>query len=294
MTADATAVALAAAIDALALIQGQLDRLERSHARVESAQREILDRLDAIDAGQAAVTDLLPVLEMILARSIEDREATTAGLSRVAQIAAFAHAAALGNGAPLPVDAADDPLLEPYLLTQPADPASNARALVEWRRVASDAGSAELASLLTYQYCASPTDTAGTRILRYQLAAITRAELEGRGVALPSPPASTRAADRSLEAVRSRSAELARLWQAGESAKLFAEPELAGALDLFAVAERNRDGFSEKALIARLAALHQDLGKRLEVGQRPAAVAGGALNFTPAERPLKSQDGRGV
>jgi hypothetical protein len=294
MTVDATAVALAAAIDALALVQGQLDRLERSHARVESTQREILDRLDAIDAGQAAVTDLLPVLEMILARSIEDREATRAGFSRVAQVAAFAHAAALGNGAPLPVDAADDPLLEPYLLTQPADRASNVRALVDWRRVAGDAGSAELAALLAYQYQASPTDTAGTRILRYQLAAITRAELEGRGVALPSPPASTKAADRSLEAVRSRSAELARLWQAGESAMLYAEPELAGALDLFAAAERNKDGFSEKTLLAHLAALHQDLGMRLEVGQRPTAVAGGALNITPAERPLKLQDGRGV
>jgi hypothetical protein len=274
MTADATAVALAAAIDALALVQGQLDRLERSHARVESTQREILDRLDAIDAGQAVVTDLLPVLEMILARSIEDREATRAGFSRVAQIAAFAHAASLGNGAPLPVDAADDPLLEPYLLTQPADRAPTARALVDWRRVASNAGSAELASLLTYQYRASPTDTAETRILRYQLAAITRSELEGRGVAPPSAPASTKASDRSSEAVRSRSAELARLWQAGESVKLFAEPELAGALDLFAAAERRGGGETDHRLATDLADLHAAIAARLQVGERPTTEVG--------------------
>lgn len=274
MTADTTAVALAAAIDALALVQGQLDRLERSTARVESTQREILDRLDSIDAGQVALTDLLPVLEIILARSIEDRDATRKGFSRVAQIAAFAHAAALGNGAPLPVDAADDPLLEPYLLAQPADRASNARALVDWRRVASGAGSAELVSLLAYQYSPSPTDTAETRILRYQLAAITRAELEGRGVAPPPPPTSTKVSDRSPEAERSKSAELARLWRAGESATLYAEPELTGALDLFAAAERRGGGEAEDLLATNLADLHAAIAAQLGAGERPTAEVG--------------------
>lgn len=273
MTSDATAMALAAAIDALAQVQSQLDRLERSNTRVEATQREILNRLDAIDAGQAAVTDLLPVLEMILARSIEDREATRAGFSRVAQIAACAHAAALGNGAPLPVDAADDPLLEPYLLTQPADRSSNTRALEDWRKAAGQAGSAELVSLLAYQYITSPTDTAETRTLRYQLAAITRAELEARGVTPPSPPASTTALDRSSEAAQLRSAELARLWGAGESVALYAEPELAGALDVFEAAERNPTGATDHQLSAKLAELHGALAVRLATGERPTAQA---------------------
>lgn len=273
MSQDATAIGLAAAIDALALVQGQLDRLERSNSRVEAAQREILARLDAVDAGQAAVTDLLPVLETILARSIEDREATRAGLSRVVQVAAFAHAAALGNGAPLPVDASDDPLLEPYLLTQPADRTSTKRALVDWRRAAGAASSDELVSLLAQQYRPSPTDTAKTRVLRYQLAAITRAELEGRGVVSRVTSTSTKASDRSPGAIRSRSDELATLWRAGESAALFAEPELAGALDLFEVAERCGEGASEEQYSKTLAELHQELGDRLSDGERPAAYA---------------------
>lgn len=278
MTDDATAVALAAAIDALTLVQGQLDRLEQSNTRIEFTQREILDRLDAIDAGQAAVTDLLPVLETILARSIEDREASRAGFSRVAQIAAFAHAAALGNGAALPVDAADDPLLAPYLLTQPADRVSGARALADWRRVASGAGSAELVSLLAYQYRPSPTDTRETRILRYQLAAITRAELEGRGIAAQSPPTSTKALDRSPAAVRSRSAELTKLWQAGESTMLYAEPELAGALDLFEAADRRGESEPNYQLSADLAELHGALAARLAAGERPTAKADGSAD----------------
>ena len=269
MSQDATAIGLAAAIDALALVQGQLDRLERSNARIEAAQREIIGRLDTIDAGQAAVTDLLPVLETILARAIEDREATRAGFSRVAQIAAFAHAAALGNAAPLPVETLDDPLLEPYVLTQAPDRASMAKPLVEWRRVASGATSAELVTILAFQYRPSPTDTAETRVLRYQLAAITRAELEGRGVHLPALPASTRALDRSPEAIRSRSAELARLWRAGASLSLYAEPELAGALDLFEAAERDGKKVSEEQLSDDLAVLHGALGDRVALGERP-------------------------
>ncbi|MBI0533587.1 hypothetical protein ACYZX9_19410 (plasmid) [Sphingomonas citri] len=271
MTTDATAVALAAVIDALALVQGQLDRLERSNGRIEAAQRSILDRLDTIDAGQAAVTELVPVLEMILARSIEDREAIDSKLSRIAQVAAFAHAASLGNGAPLPVAAADDPLLEQFLLTQPADRISVARALIDWRGIAAGASSADLTEIIARQYQPSPTDTAETRVLRYQLAAITRAELQGRGGVPPLPPASTRPQDRSVAARRSRSVELARLWAAGESTALFADPELAGALDLFQAAERRGGHATEEQLSTELAELHRALASRLEAGERPFA-----------------------
>lgn len=279
MTADPTAVALAAVIDTLALVQGQLDRVERSNGRIEAAQRKLLGRLDTIDSGQAAVTDLLPVLEMILARSIEDRESMKAKLARIAQLAAFAHAASLGNGAPLPVDAADDQLLEQYLLTQPADHTSTARALSEWRKTAGIAGSAELLELLARQYLPSPTDTAETRVLRYQLAAITRTELQGRGAALPTPPATTVAGDRSPEAAQSRSAELADLWRAGESTALFGEPELAGALDLFQAVEKRGGSVSEDHLSAELAELHGALGDRLAAGERPSATDGQVSEF---------------
>lgn len=270
MTDNATPAALAAVIDALALMQGQLDRVERSNGRIEEAQREILGRLDTIDAGQAAVTDLVPVLETILARLIEDRELAGARISRVAQLAALAHAAALGNGAPLPADAIDDPLLEQYLLTQPADRTATKRALVEWQGRATSIDSAELVHLLGRQYRPSPTDTAQTRLLRYQLAAITRAELQGRGVALPPAPTSTRAEDRSSGAAQSRSAELAALWRAGESTALLAEPELAAAIDLFEAAERQGRGRSEQELAAGLAELHRALGDRVAAGERPS------------------------
>lgn len=292
MTNDATAIGLAAAIDALALVQGQLDRLERSNARIEAAQREILGRLDTIDAGQAAVTDLLPVLETILTRSIDDREATTAGLSRVAQIAAFAHAAALGNGAALPVEAADDPLLEPYVLTQAPDRTSTAKPLVEWRRIAGGAGSDELVSILASQYRPSPTDTAETRVLRYRLAAITRAELEGRGVHLPAPPASTRASDCSPEAMRSRSAELASLWRAGASAALYAEPELAGALGLFDAACRGGEDVPDDHLSADLAELHGAIGDRVALGDRPTSRRKVLDSFEADRLPLNEQGRR--
>ena len=271
MSTDANAAALAAILDALTLVQGQLDTVARGNARVEAAQNDILSRLDTIDAGQAAVTDLVPVLETILARSIEDRELTRAQFATVAGIAAFAHSAANGNPAPLPVDVSEDPLLERFALTQPADRKTDDRALVEWQKAARSTGSAELVSLLAKQYQPSPTDTPATRVLRFKLAAITRDELEGRGVTPPSPPASTITNDRSASAVNARSHDLARLWRAGESAALFAEPELAGALDLFAGAER-RGGGDEDRMSVDLANLHRSLGDRLAAGERPLIV----------------------
>lgn len=244
MTENATAASLAVITDALAHMQEQLAHVVGVSGRVEATQREILRRLDAVEAGQALI----------------------------AQVAAHAHAAALGSGGPLPTEVADDPLLEQYLLAQPADLRSTSRALADWRRVTRDAGLDELALLLARQYRPSPTDTPETRLLRYRLAAIAREELRGRGVTPPVPPAFTIADDRSLEAAKARSAELAALWRAGESAALLGEPELAGALDLFEAAERRGRGGSEEQLSAELAALHRAIGASVEAGERPSTV----------------------
>lgn len=254
MTEDAAVASLAAITDALAHMQEQLAHVVGVSGRVEATQREILRRLDAVEARQALI----------------------------AQVAAHAHAAALGSGGPLPTDVADDPLLEQYLLAQPADLRSTSRALADWRRVTSNVGSDELALLLARQYRPSPTDTPEARLLRYRLAAIAREELRGRGVTPPAPPSSTVAADRSCEAAEAHSAELASLWRAGESAALLGEPELAGALDMFEAAERRGRGGSEEQLSAELAALHQAIGARVETGERPSFAE---ASFEPSRDP---------
>ncbi|QQV79396.1 hypothetical protein H5J25_20115 (plasmid) [Sphingomonas aliaeris] len=243
MTGDASATALATIADALARMHDQVDELTRANRRIEANQDEILRRLDQIGEGQATI----------------------------AQIAAYAHAASIGNSAALPTEVISDPLLERFVLNQPADRRSTTRALVDWRRTASSIGSAELARLLTSQYRPSPSDTSETRLLRYQLAAIGREELRGRGENPPAPPSSTLAQDRSTDAVQVRSAELAMLWRAGGSAALYAEPELAGALDLFAAAELRGLGIPDGNLSVELAQLHRVLGDRIAVGDRPSA-----------------------
>ena len=269
MTNDATDAALAAVLDALTLVQEQLGGVARGNARIEATQADILARLDTIDAAQAAVTDLVPVLEIILARSIEDRELTRTQLSVVAAVAGFAHAAASGSAAPLPVDVADNPLLERFALVQPANLISEERALADWRKAAAEADAEELVALLASQYHGSVSDTPKTRVLRYRVAAITRTEIEGRGLTPQSPPLSTGERESSPEARHLKSQALATLWRAGESTALFSEPELAGALDIFAAAERENVWINDERVSAELATLHRDLGERLEVGERP-------------------------
>ncbi len=66
MSTDQVSAALAGVLDALTLVQEQLHALTESSQRIEATHREIVHRLDTIDAGQAAVTDLTPILEMIL------------------------------------------------------------------------------------------------------------------------------------------------------------------------------------------------------------------------------------
>jgi hypothetical protein len=269
MSTDQVSVALAGVLDALTLVQEQLDALTESGQRTEATHREIIHRLDTIDAGQAAVTDLTPILEMILGRSIDDREIMKTQLGTIATAIGFAHAAANGNRAPLPVAVASDPLLERYILTQPADLASEERALTDWRNAASSITTVELISLLNHQQQPSPTDTLESRVLRYRLAAITRAEIKGRGVAPPAPPDTTVAVDRTVSACMIRSHQLAGLWRAGESAALYGEPELAGAIDLFNRAERRLRSAAGEDFPPELVSLHSELATRIEAGDRP-------------------------
>ena len=270
MSTDQVSVALAGVLDALTLVQEQLDALTESGQRIEATHREIVHRLDTIDAGQAAVTDLTPILEMILGRSIDDREIMKTQLGTIAAAIGFAHAAANGNRAPLPVAVASDPLLERFILTQPADLSSDERSLTDWRNAASAASTAELIVLLNRQYQPSPTDTPETRVLRYRLAALTRAEIKGRGAAAPGPPSTAVAVDRTASACMIRSHELAELWRAGESAALYGEPELAGAIDIFDDAELRLGPAAGEHSPPELVSFHSDLAARIEAGDRPS------------------------
>lgn len=271
MTDDPSHVALAAILDSLTLMQGQLDGLAKSNARIERSHAEILHRLDTIDAGQAGLTDLVPILETMLARMIDDRAIQREGIERVAEVAAFAHAAAIGNGAPLPANVADDPLLERFMVSQPADIVTPDRALIAWRETVAGAGTAELVTILARQYQPSPTDTPETRVLRYRLAAITRDELAQRGADLPPVPSRTAADDQSAEARQRRAGELANLWRAGAGSALFAEAELAGAVDLFS---RAQSSGNEEALPVQLAQLHRQIGEAIERGEVVPRIGG--------------------
>lgn len=263
MTSDTTNTVLAAILDGITLIQGQLDACIERQARLEAMHRDIVERLDTIDAGQAAVTDLVPALEVILARVIEDRELNFAGFQKTARIAAFAYSAAAGSPAPLPSDLLNDPLLERYRLEMPADRLSPVRALAKWREEAGKANDEVLAVLLERQYQPSPTETVETAALRYRLAAITREELERRNVALPEPPLVDARADTSEAAKVARIAHLAYLWNVGSAPDLYAEAELAGAVDCLAHVEHN-DVVDREAFRA----LHATIGSRIASGQR--------------------------
>ncbi len=377
MSADSQSVALAAVLDAVSLLRGEVAALTRSSARMEASHRDLHQRLDTIDAAQAAVTDIVPLLELIAAKTIEGNEATAtrlgsvstvlvaiaeesdrarqeadaarreilvgiqastgaatraivadvlpaleillgqirsnhvaardvsatmldgvagirddaAGIAvlaykllegasadrkqrahdqeKIAGLIAFTRSAALGHRDPLPVVIEDDPTLEGFVLNQPADLVSTDRALVDWRAIVATASTEDLVTHLRKQQAPSPTDTPHTRVLRYRLAAITRAQIEGRGAMPPTRPSTTRSTDRSEASCTTRSQELADLWRAGESNALYADPELAGAIDFFAAAERRVgppvDGRSPPELVA----LHRHLADRIESGDRP-------------------------
>ncbi len=160
-------------------------------------------------------------------------------------------------------------MLERFILAQPADLTSTDRALVDWRNTVASVSAADLITLLQKQQMPSPTDTPQTRVLRYRLAAITRAKIEERGAVPPARPTTTRATDRSAATCFERSRELAELWRAGESAALYAESELAGAIDLFDALEGRLEPVASGAVQLELTVLHRDLAKRIELGERP-------------------------
>jgi hypothetical protein len=269
MSGSADGETMAALLDAVTILQGQLEELGESNRRIEARQVEIEAQLDRISASQAAGPELTEMVGLMR----RDRDATRSEIARVAQVAALTHAAALGFGAPLPSSVVDDELLELFILTQPADLRSAERAMVDWRRVAKSATAVELVDALARQYRAAPTDTPETRRLRYRLAAVTREELEGRGASLPPMPTSTFPTDISEAAHATRWSELARLWQAGESISLYGEPELAGALDIFAEAERQGRGLREEELASGLANLHRSIASRLAAGEHLVLAA---------------------
>ncbi len=210
--ADTTQVLLVEILDTVLHIQERIAAVEQ--------------RLDAIDAAQAGTTDLAPNLETLLAYAIESRSAAESHAKRLAELAAQAYAAACGKPEPLPVDVLADPVLERFLLRFPDGlQTHDDAAIAAWRSVASELPTAELTAVLERQYRVSATDTDATLVLRFQMAAVSRAVLINRGEPIPAAPdhiekPALNAASREHEARR-----LARLWQ-GPREDLCAEPEL--------------------------------------------------------------------
>jgi hypothetical protein len=346
MSSEASAVALAALMDAVTLLRGEVAVLARGNARVEENQLEMQRRLEMIDTGMAPIANLLPFQEAILASTVEGSAAThkwlgllapvldkiadqsdrnrdaisalhqdvlrtqeaadtgqrcaagfASGLEVIAEqlttavaesckkqsadfattgeLISFTRAAVLGQPAPLPVHLEDNIMLERFILHQPADITSNDRALVDWRTALAAVSTENLMTLLLKQQTPSPTDTPQTRLLRYRLVAITRAKIEERGFVPPARSTTTRAKDRSAATGFERSQELAELWRKGESAELYAEPELAGAIDLFDALEYRLEPTAIDAAQPELSAFHREIAKRIELGERPTLDASG-------------------
>ncbi|SDF89259.1 hypothetical protein SAMN05216557_10762 [Sphingomonas carotinifaciens] len=264
---------LAAILDALTLMQGQVEELSEQARQIRDSQETIISRLDSMSPRER-VGDTPSQLESIIGELCDSSKRTGEGLARVAEVAGWAHAAAVGNTAPLPVDVLADPLLERYVLGQPADRTSTIRALADWNEAVRDVQSRSLIEILRDQYRPSPTDSREDRVLRYKLAAISRDELAARGVDPPPSPTSTFAEDRSEAAQRARSAALRRLWVEGEGAALLAEPELAGALDIVAAARRESTNMPEAEMSIGIAELHRAIANCLEMGERPILKRG--------------------
>ena len=248
MTASTNDIVLAAVMEALALMQDQLSAIQ--------------SRLDAIDSAQAAVTDLEPLMETLLARVIDNQVSTGRGLEVISRVAAFAHAAASGSPAALPSDLLSDPHLERFRREMPADRLSPDRVLARWREEVGKAATPDLASALIRQYEPSPSDTVDSVALRYRLAAISREELERRFVDVPEHPVGDVVRDTSAAARMKRAEHLAALWRAGPSLQLRGEAELAGVLDVLEQLE-STEGIDREAVEG----MRQKVGDHLAAGQ---------------------------
>jgi hypothetical protein len=233
MSDDVQTRLLTAILESVTLLQDQLNDLAKRGDAIEVAVERMHQRLDQIHAGQSAVSDIVPTLESMVERMVADRAIQRECFERTAELAAFAHSAATGNGGPLPDEVADQPLLKRFAFLQPPDRGSKDTALARWEGKAKSADLKELIEVLKAQYAPSPTEFVGVRVLRLRMAAISRAELEARGAALPParPPAVIR--DDSAMSKAARHAELATLWSQGDSLALYGEAELAGAVDYF-------------------------------------------------------------
>ncbi|GAM07468.1 hypothetical protein HT136_24950 [Novosphingobium profundi] len=262
MTDEGTRLAVAAILETVMAMQSEM-------AAMNARQVEILDRLNQIDAGLAATTDLVPMLEIILARLIEDRERQAEGFERTAELAAFAHAAASGQGEPLPDELADHALLKRFAYLQTAEREPIDPALARWRQEVKRASTEELTKVLKAQYMPSPTEPVDVRVLRFRLAAITRDELKVRGAVLPParPPAIVR--DHSVMSKQARIAELAALWRVGDSLALHGDAELAGAIDYMGRTRARllAEGNSPDLVDDLMAQLHEKIGDEMAGGQ---------------------------
>ncbi|RYF12451.1 MAG: hypothetical protein EOO77_17400 [Oxalobacteraceae bacterium] len=263
-----------------------LEKSERDREAFDELQGDVRRLAQARTQHRDGNDDVASGLELIVGRLDEavsdNRKERTLGLTAIAELVAFTRAAAMGLRAPLPTDLEDNPLLEGFLLNQPADLVSTGRALIDWRAAVAEAGTADLVMLLRTQQQPSPTDTSETRLIRYRLAAITRAQIEARGITPPPRPKTTRSPDRSAVARIERSQQLAELWRAGESTALYAEPELAGAIDLFDAAERRIGSPVDGKSPPELVAFHRELADRIASGDRPML---GADRHAPVYEP---------
>lgn len=255
------------------------DQSDHHGAAIGALHQDVARIHEASSTGQRHIAGIASglegIAEQLTAAVDESRTKQSADFATTGELISYTRAAVLGQPLPLPVHIEDDPMLERFILAQPADLTSNDRALVDWRNTVATASAADLITLLQKQQMPSPTDTPQTRVLRYRLAAITRAKIEERGAVPPARPTTTRATDRSAAPCFERSQELAELWRAGESAALYAEPELAGAIDLFDAMESRLEPVTGDAVQPELTILHRGLAKRIELGERPKMTEGG-------------------
>lgn len=188
-------------------------------------------RLDTIDLALSAATDIPPHLEILLANIIKLREESREYATTIGTTAALAHAAASGSKAALPDDVLDSPLLERFLIAHPVQGAAVDQVAVDrWTAAVPAADTSRLQQILVRQYQPSPRETAHSRALRFQMAAVTREELHRRAVTIPEAPTALAPPDTSPAALEAESARLSGLYRSADELTIASEAELAAAV----------------------------------------------------------------